>query len=325
MIVLNSRLYLACPCLNGGGCLMNTMSCKCVGNWEGRICDQYGFPRDVAGITSFVAQSVGCTVVIVLVSVTVGCYLIVRDTRAQSVMILVSDISGLILHILIATCRSPFISGLSDFSCKIVSLAVQFSSLTHLSFLFLQSFHSYALTTGLSTGGWWPLPAPATLLTGILIPTVTTAANGIFFFSDLSLKWTCLLNYDSPLSRIFLISAISLLILILILSESAAMKSRELKLLLNIDRKDWLSAQFGIRSTSIIAILSFAAILTISLAVYSVSIPLFTIGFISNITFSSFLFFFHSIENAEIRQILRKIWKCSTNKKSTPETEKTNF
>lgn len=287
------------------------MSCTCAGNWilgDNQLCTKYGFPKDAAGIASFIAQMTGCSAVIALLSLTVGAYLIVRDRSAQSVLILFSDISILIAHVLIYTCRSPFIADLSELSCRIVAFCIQFFSLSHFAFLLLQSLHAYSLTTNVNAKGWWPLPPLVTIITGLGVPAIIMIISAAFFFDDYNLPWSCLVNFNSDLSYCFTLPAVCMGIATMILSEAAGMDSRARKRLLIQPNAEWLSAQLGQRSSVIVYIFSLLAILFTSLSVFLMSVYVSTVAFALNLAFAILLFFFHSLENVQIRKQLKKLW-----------------
>lgn len=299
-----------CSCENGGFCSGTTgdVVCNCVGNWIGTKCTKYGWPKDAAGIASFVAQMTGCSVVVALLSVTVAAYVLMRERSPQSVLILLSDTSILIAHILIYTCRSPFIANLSELSCRIVSLCIQFFVLSHFVFLFLQSLHAYALTTNVSANGWWPLPWWLSIMFGFGLPMIIMTISVFLYFNQFNLPWACIINYKSSSSFFFILPSIAFAVTSIILSEAAGIDSRDLKRLVIQSKMEWLSAQLGQRSSVIIYFLSFTAILFTSLAIYNISVFLSTIAFALNIAFAIFLFFFHSLENPRIRGMLKKIW-----------------
>lgn len=302
---------LKCPCENGGICekiAEGNLICTCVGNWElgaTKLCSKYGFPRDAAGIAAFIAQMTGCSAVVGLLSITVFTYILAMDVSPQAALIFMSDMSILIAHILIYTCRSPFIADLSDFSCRFVSLCIQFFCLCHFTFLLFQSLHAYSLTTNVSITGWWPLSPVLTIGVGLLTPVIIMILSATIYFDQYNLPWSCLINFNSHSNLFFIIPSSIMFTVTMVVSEAAGVESRGYKRLVLQPNQEWLSAQLGLRSSVVVYAFSLLAFLFTSMAVFSLSVYISTVAFGLNITFAVLIFFFHSLENTKIRAILK--------------------
>lgn len=305
---------LICPCENGGHCgniSMGNLTCTCIGSWENQRCTKYGWPKTPWDIAAFVVQTTGCSTVLILLSITIGAYLVARDKTPQAILILLSDMCALMCHLLIYLFRSPFITDMTETACRAVSLLFQFFSLSHYSFLLLQSFHSYSVTTNVITGGWWPLSAWPSIGLAFGLPAVIVTISAAKYFEQLNLPWGCLINFGSNSNWFFIVPAFFISAITMIVSEAGGADSRDLKRLIKtakMTRHEWVSAQFGLRSSALIVNLSFVATMLISQSVYHLNIYLCSIAFICNMTFATCLFFFHSIENTKIRSILKRFW-----------------
>ncbi|GFV86977.1 adhesion G-protein coupled receptor D1 [Trichonephila clavipes] len=259
----------------------------------------------VEKVIAVVVTKTASTVLLIMVSITLAIFIIMRVFTVDRVIQMNMEISLVIAHLFLLF---PYeISSDNPDLCRLVSIALHFFFTACFMFLFLETMHVYSMVAfvvprnGLLNRfqnmlvGWG-----ASLL--ILIVTVC------FFLDDYASSYHCWTQMDKSIVYLVLGPVICICVMDFIMLEAAG--NANYKPLKIIDHRQLLSCKIHQRSNLILMPLVLASYIVGMLSDHEQNLYLYSVFSILNSIIGVLVFFFHTLGNDEVRQKVREMLKC---------------
>lgn len=223
------KLITTKTCRNNGKVVYNETKdkvlCECQPCFTGDQCELPDkFPHcSAAQIIGETAHALGCSYVVIILSVTVGFELLFDRSQPFGFLKINSNAALLSAHVLILLFHVPFAYSLPKLFCSFVAAAVSYFHTVFFTFSAIIAFNSFCYMTGCVISGVpFGIPIIYMLLFGWAFPLLYTAIVASMQFTDLSTTWTCIQNLDNWNVPGSLLGCLTIcIILIYVLSEAA--------------------------------------------------------------------------------------------------------
>lgn len=280
------------------------------------------FPSKVFGLIMLTAKTIDCTAVIVLLSVAIVGNILLRNFTPLISLGINTDLALLLAHILILTCRVPYIMNLTMTECKFVSIFCQYFMTVHFIFIFFESMQVYSIKTGLI--GWgYPIPLQQQLILGWGLPLLSTGVNAAIKFNEYPLGWSCIVNYKTTVAVSIVLPMVMIAWATVVVFEASSADARTLKLLLSVSRTQFHAASVGLFTTAFYAAASCVSFVTVSLALFTIDEFVFSLGIILSTVTVATIVICRFLQNEKLAGYFSGLFKRLRNQdsKSISETD----
>ncbi|KAG8201660.1 hypothetical protein JTE90_012726 [Oedothorax gibbosus] len=252
-----------------------------------------------------VVTKTASTVLLIMVSITLLLFIIMRVFTVDRVIQMNMEIALLIAHLFLLF---PYEISTDDPDlCQIVSIALHLFFTACFMFLFLESLHVYSLVAFVVPRNGI-LNRLQNMLVGWGVSVLIVVVGVCFFLEFYGSKYHCWLQMDKPLVYLVLGPVVVICILNFIMLEAAG--NADYKPLKIIDHRQLLTCKIHQRSNLILMPLILGSYIVGMVADYEQNLALYSVFSILNTVIGVLIFFFHTLGNDAVRQKVKGILRC---------------
>ncbi|XP_064091063.1 adhesion G-protein coupled receptor D1-like [Macrobrachium nipponense] len=250
-------------------------------------------------VVATVISKTASTIIIVMVSITLALFLILRIFTPDRIIQMNMEIALLCAHVMLMFPTS--IVNYPNF-CRAVSIFVHFFFTACFLFMMLEALHMYAFV-GHVVKKDGMLSKVQNTLVGWGMAMFIVLCSMCFEFNNYGGKYHCWLQMDTPLVYGQYVPVIVIMVITLTLIEAAG--AADFKQMKDIDEAQLLSAKFSQRTNLIIMPLVFSHWVVGMMSEYEQNMPLYSIFSILNGVTGVVVFLLHCFNNQQVREKMK--------------------
>ncbi|XP_054724738.1 adhesion G-protein coupled receptor G6-like [Uloborus diversus] len=259
----------------------------------------------VQKVVAVVVTKTASTVLLVMVSLTLALFIIMRIFTVDRVIQMNMEFALLIAHLFLLFPND--ISTDNPDLCQVVSIALHFFFTACFMFMLLEALHVYSMVAFVvSRNGL--LSRFQNMLVGWGVSVLIIIVGVCFFLEYYGAEYHCWTQMDKPLSYLTLGPITAICILNFIMLEAAG--NANYKPLKIIDHRQLLSCKIHQRSNLILMPLIFASFVIGMVSDYEQNLALYSVFSILNTVIGVLVFLFHCLGNDQVRQKVKNMFKC---------------